>query len=96
MFVLNKYQFCNKKYVVTLGADKFCVYADSENEAIEIIAAHFVAHNNSEWYFDAIEVDVMAASASKTIADFIEDTGLRYCPKHKIYLPKCRVEEVSI
>lgn len=96
MFVLNKYNFCNKKYIVSIGADPFCVYADSEDEAVEMIAAYLIAHGNSDWYFDAIEMDVMAASVSKSITDFIKDADLRYCPNNKIYLPKCKVEEVSL
>ena len=94
MIIINSPYDDAVKYVITVGVDDFCVYANNENEAVEVVANYFITSGNSDWYFDAIEVEVMAQSASKTTAEFISITDLRYCKKYKIYLPKLTVKEV--
>lgn len=82
-----------KKFTIFLGDVPFYVHAKNENEAAEVLANYFVSSNKSKWYFDAIEVECMAQSVGKTIDEFIQVTDLRHCPKHNIYLPKCKIEE---
>lgn len=96
MIIINEAAPNDKVYTVRIGADDFCLYAENENEAVDVVAEYFISRGDTGWYYDALEVELMANSVSKTVPEFIEATDLRHCPKHNIYLPKCRVEEVSI
>ena len=92
MIIINKQAPGTKSYVVSIGADTFHIYADNEDETIE----RLVENLDSDWYFSELEVELMAKSVHKTLTEYIADTDLRYCPKHKIYLPKLAIEEVYI
>lgn len=95
MIIVNNSDNGTKKYIITIGVDDFCVYAKSEDEAVEVVANYFIVSGNSDWYFDAIEIEVMAESVSKSIAEFINDADLCHCKKYNICLPKCKITEVK-
>lgn len=92
MIIVNQATCGEKTYIISLGGDNFCVYARSEKQAIEFMAETL----NSDWYFSALEVELMAKSVQKSIEDFVADTDLYHCPKHNIYLPKLKIQEEHI
>jgi hypothetical protein len=94
MIIVNS-QMDTKIYIVSIGAEDFMSYANSKEEAIEIVAEYFISQQKSDWYFNSLEVELMAESVKKTVEDFANDADLRYCPEHNIYLPKLKIQEVS-
>lgn len=91
MIIVNQATHGEKTYIISLGADNYRVYAQSEKQAVEFVAKTL----NSNWYYDALEVELMANFARKSVVDFIADTDLYHCPKYNIYLPKLKIQEVS-
>lgn len=96
MIIINEPYQGAKTYIIFIGSDSFCTYANNEADVIEIIAQYFISRNASDWYFDAITIELMANCAHKSIENFVNDSDLRYCPKHNIYLPKLKIQEVSV
>lgn len=92
MTVVNQAAEGDKKYIVSLGATNFCAYAKNKDRAIELVAETL----KRDWYFDALEVELMAQSVNKTVEEFIADADLQPCPKYKIYLPKLKIKEMPV
>ena len=80
-------------YIISIGADAFRVCANNEAEAIENITKYFITQDKRDWYFSALEVELMAKSAQKTVEDFAKNADFCYCPKYKIYLPKLTIQK---
>lgn len=78
-----------RRYAVSIGINKYFVIAESEAQAVEIIASKF----GPEWYFDGLEVELMAKSARKNVEEFAAAEGLYYCRKYDIYFPELKIEE---
>lgn len=89
MIIVNKAIDGDKKYIIILGGEKFCIYAKSKVKAVEFLAEYL----SSDWYYDALEVEIMAESVNKTVEEFIAVTDLYPCPKYNIYFPKLKIEE---
>lgn len=84
MIIVNQSYSSANIYAISIGEGYFVVYADSEDEAVELIAEYLVSRGKSDWYFDA------------TSAKFVKAEDLRYCPKHNVYLPKLKIQEVVL
>lgn len=91
MIIINKVAEGDTKYFIYIGENPFCVYAQSEAQAVERV----VETLDHDWYFDNIEVQAMAMSVNKSIEKFVTDADLYHCPKYNIYLPKLKIQEVS-
>ena len=89
MIIVNKAIDGDKKYIIILGGEKFYIYAKSKVKAVEFLAEYL----SSDWYYDALEVELMAESVDKTVEEFVEATDLYPCPKYSIYLPKLKIKE---
>ena len=91
MIVINQTTRGEKTYIISLGGDNYRVYARNEKQAIELLTETL----NSDWYYDELEVELMAKSARKSVEDFVADADFCHCPKYNIYLPKLKIQEVS-
>lgn len=91
MIIINQATHDQKTYIISLGTDDFCVYAQSEEQALEFLAEML----NADLYFSALKVEIMAKSVRKSIEQFVADADLRHCPKYNVYLPKLKIQEVS-
>ena len=92
MINVNRYFENAKIYVISLGAEYFCVYARNEDEAVELL----VEFLSAEWYFPDVEVELMATSVGKTFNQYIADADFWHCHKHKVCVPKLKIQEVTI
>ena len=84
MTIVNQPFSSAKIYDISMGDGNYLVHANNEEEAVELMAEHIISHNRSNWCFDAI------------INTLVKTEDMRYCPKHNIYLPDFKIQEVII
>lgn len=99
MIIVNQCAEGNSAYILSIGEEcqsEFKVFANSRAEAIELLAEHLLAKGNTDAYFNALEVNLMASGKGITMSEFADAYDLYYCSKFHIYLPDLCIEEVSV
>ena len=91
MIVINR---GDKPYTITLGMGaKFQVCAQSESEALDIMADYLVEHKYGDLYYDRTTIEVMAeCSEYKTAEALAKAHNLTCCGSNHIYI---EVEELK-
>ena len=94
MIILNTAD-CGRKYELSVREAHYTAYANSEQEAADIVANYLESHNLSHLYYDNHTVRVLAAFSEYHLPDkYAKANGLTCCGAHKNYVRFLRIAEI--